>query len=315
MKSVLSLCLFLLVTFTCFSQNDTSVLSLVSYWSKGDSFNFKITKVQQQWKKEELAKNDSSSYIVNFLVVDSTASSYKIKWSYKNNLGRDYNIPEKLVSTLSKYQLTELIYTTTETGQFISIENWKEVSKMMKDLFADITEILYKDKPAAEKEAFKKAIQILESAYSTKEGVEQFVFKELQYFHFPFGYQFSRNKPLIYEQSIPNMFGGAPVRGDTKLYIKSVDEENSIFTLLQEMKLNPQDTRRMLTELFRKMNAPITDKTMESAKIDINDTNQFEYDYLVGIPIKIETLRKAIVDIDKEKALRIDKIKIELLKD
>ncbi|MDJ1498874.1 hypothetical protein QNI19_38460 [Cytophagaceae bacterium DM2B3-1] len=314
MKSVLFYCFFLFISFTCFSQNDTSAISLVSYWSKGDSFNFKITKVQQQWKKGELSKNDSSSYIANFLVLDSTASSYKIKWSYKNDLVSEYNIPSKFASLLSKYQVTEVIYTTTEMGQFVGIENWKEIGKMMKDLVADITETLYKDKPK-EKEAFKKAMQAIESAYSSKEGVEQFIFKEIQYFHFPFGYQFSQTTPLTYEQPIPNMFGGSTVRGDTKLYIKGVDKKNSTFTLMQEMKLNPEDTRKMLTELFRKMNVPSTDKMMESAKIDINDTNQYEYDYLVGTPIKIETLRKTIVDIDKEKALRIDKIKIEVLKD
>jgi hypothetical protein len=317
MKSIFTFLFLFLFAFASYSQTDTTAIPLVAYWSKGDSYQFKITKVQKQWKAEKLTKNDSSSYLVNFQVVEANKSSYKIKWIYTNNLTKDYNIPEKLVSRLSKYKVTEVIYKTSETGVFQGIENWKEIGKMMKDLFSELIKLSEEEGKIADKEKFKSSMQSLEAVYSSKEGLEQLVFKELPFFHFAFGYQFARNIPLLYEEQLPNMFGGAPIRGDTKVYVNSVKEENETFVLMKEMKLNPDDTKQMLTDLFKKMHVPAADlkKMMDNAQVDVTDSNRYEYNYGVGLPVHIETFRKSLIDIDNEKGIRIDRISIELVQD
>lgn len=317
MKSIFTFFFLFLFAFASYSQTDTTTIPLVAYWSKGDSYQFKITKVQKQWKAEKLTKNDSSSYLVNFQVVEATESRYKIKWAYTNNLTQDYDIPEKLAKKLSKYHITEVMYTTSETGEFQGIENWKEIGKMMKDMFSETIKLLEEEGKITDKGKFKNYMHSMEAVYSSKEGVEQLVFKELPFFHFAFGYQFARNAPLLYEQQLPNMFGGAPLRGDTKVYVKSVNEENETFVLMQEMKLNPDDTKKMLTDLFKKMNIPAADlkKMMENAQVDVNDTNRYEYNYRVGLPVHIETFRKSLINIDNEKGIRTDRISIELVLD
>ena len=102
MKKYLLLLILSFFSTILFSQTDSTKIAFVAYWSLGDSYNFKVSKSKKQWKGEELTKDEQEDYIANFTVIDSTENSYTIKWSYENDLGNTYSVPEELVSKLSK---------------------------------------------------------------------------------------------------------------------------------------------------------------------------------------------------------------------
>ncbi len=313
MKTVLGT-IFLLIHFlACFGQVDTTKVPFISYWSKGDSYDFRITKIKQQWKEGVLTKNDSSAYVVNFLVIDSTESNYKIKWSYKTNL-TEFNIPPELFDKFSEYEITDVIYQTSEVGELIGIENWEEISRMMNRLFTDLIDIYAKEKKIS-KHVLAKSMQSLISFYNSKQGIEQIVFKELQYFHFPFGLVYSISEPIIYEETLPSLLGGNSIRGDSKIYFEYVDFENFYCVFIQEMMLNPEDTKEMITAFINSMNLDDEEmkKAMNTAKFEIKDYNRYEYFYSPGIPYKIESNRQTLIDINKEKAKSIEITRIELI--
>tara|TARA_R110002049_G_scaffold107829_1_gene255623 strand:+ start:234 stop:1187 length:954 start_codon:yes stop_codon:yes gene_type:complete len=314
MKKILSLIIILLVSTNLYSQIDTTNVAFVSYWSIGDSYDFKISKVKEQWKDGKLTKDQKQDYIANFKVIDSTENSYTIKWSYENDLVNTYKIPEKLLDRFSKYKITEIEYKTSEVGDLIEILNWKEVSVVMNSLIDDIIEVLgEKDKKS--KDALKTAMQPFKQIYSSKQGVEQLVLKELQYFHFPMGLEYDITKPLLYDEELPNMFGGKPIKAKAKLYFEDVDFEEGFCVLKQEMSLDPNDTKDILQQVFKQMK--LGDKGMKkalkTAVFQIEDRNVYEYYYNPGIPHRIEAVRETIIDIDKEKGKRVDKTIIELI--
>ena len=142
MRKILSLIIILTISTNLFSQIDTTKVAFVSYWSIGDSYDFKISKIKKQWKEGKLTKDQKQVYIANFTVIDSTENSYIIKWSYENDLGNTYKIPEKLLDKFSKYKITEIKYKTSEVGDLLEILNWKEVRETMNSMFDDIIEVL-----------------------------------------------------------------------------------------------------------------------------------------------------------------------------
>jgi hypothetical protein len=298
---------------TCFAQTDTSIVPFVSYWSIGDSYDFKVTKIKRQRTGGELTKDDSSSYIVNFQVIDSTASSYKIKWSYKTNFSM-FNIPSDVTDRFSKYETTEVIYTTSEVGDFIAIENWEEISEMMTGVFSESIEYMSENGDLDEKE-FTKIMQPIFDIYKSKEGIEQIALKEIQYFHFPMGLEYSTAEPVIYEDKLPNMFGGKYIRTDAKIYFNYIDFDANYCVLIQEMKLNEKDTKRVLESLFQKMGLDnkATKAAMKDAKFNITDYNRYAYFYYPCIPYEIETSRITTVDVAGKVIEGIDINRIELL--
>jgi len=314
MRKTLSLITILLISTNLFSQIDTTKIAFVSYWSIGDSYNFKISKIKKQWKEGKLTKDQKQDYIANFKVIDSTENSYTINWSYENDLGNTYKIPEKLLDRFSKYKITEIKYKTSEVGYLIEILNWKEVGDTMNSMIVDIIEVLG-DKDEMKKDALKTALQPFKQIYSSKQGVEQLVLKELQYFHFPMGLEYDITEPLLYDDELTNMLGGRPIKAKAKLYFENVDFEESFCVIKQELSLDPKDNKDLLKQFFKQMKLGNKEvkKALETAVLQIEDKNVFEYYYNPGIPHRIETIRETIIDIDKAKVKNIDKTIIELI--
>ncbi|APZ44798.1 hypothetical protein BW723_00165 [Polaribacter reichenbachii] len=296
-----------------FSQTDSTNVSFVAYWSLGDLYEYKVSKIQQQTKEGKLVKDRKSEYTALFEVIDSTATSYTISWKYENDLGNNYNIPQELLEKFEKYKFTEVKYKTSETGEFLEILNWKEISNVMSSMIDEIVNVLGKDNEDI-KNKLATSMQAFKNLYSTQQGVEQLVIKELQYFHFPMGYEFNTNETLIYKDQLPNMFGGNPIKADGKVYFESVEADDDFCVFKQELDLDPKDSLELLKSVLKKLG--ITDDKFEEAlktsKFEIKDRNTYEYYYYPGLPHRIETERISLIDINNEKGSRVDKTIIEL---
>lgn len=304
-----------LFTFPAFSQLDTTVVPFISYWSKGDSYDFQITKIKRKWSEDKLTKEDSSAYTVNFFVMDSTADSYTIKWSYNTNL-EAFGVPKERYYDFKKYAKTEVIYKTTELGEFVEITNWKEISEMMLELF-DNTEKYIVETTKTDAEKLKETLLPIRQIYTSQQGIEQLVFKELQYFHFPFGLEYEVDATVEYETLLPNMFGGDPISGETLLYVEEVDFEHGYCMLIQEMVLNKKDTKKLIDTMFKKMGIEDDkyNEFMQDAVIEVNDFNVFEYFYNPGVPYRIETNRMVNVQVEKTISRSLEINRIELILD
>lgn len=314
MKNIFITILFLVCSSITFSQADSTSVSFVSYWSIGDSYDFKITKINQEWKNDEMVKDQTNSYIANFTVIDSTETSYTIKWSYENQLQNFSQLPEELVKNFSKNQVTEIIYKTSEVGDFVEVVNWKEISNQMNKMIDEVVDFVTKNDKSL-KISVAQTMQTFRKIYSSKEGIEGFILKELQYFHFPMGLEFETSEPIVYEDELPNMLGGNPIKADGKMYFESVDFEEGFCIFKQELNLNEADTKAMLKLVYTQMQMDKAeiDRIMESSKFIVNDINHFEYYFYPGIPHKIETSRETIFNLKEIQGKKIEKNIIELI--
>jgi len=297
-----------------FCQVDTSSVSYVAYWSVGDSYDFKVRKTSMQWSGDSLTKDEVSEYTANFEVIDSTENSYKVLWTYSNELVNTWDIPDEMLSELSKYELNEVIYTTTELGEFTAIENWEELAGMMRSMFNDIFRILAKDSQK-DFDRMMQTVQPFMEMFSTKEGIEQMVLPELQLFHFPFGAMIPVGDTIRYEDLLPNLLGGEPIRADAKLWFEEVDFDEERSLLVQESKLNRDDTMAFLKNILNKMGAvgEEFDRTLSEAVYSVDTSNRYDFYYYPGVPVKIDFNRHTRIDVGGEKNRRDDTITIELL--
>ncbi|MGB0890769.1 MAG: hypothetical protein ACPGUU_00360 [Flavobacteriaceae bacterium] len=294
------------------AQKNKSI-SFISYWSVGDSYNYKITKTKQVYKEDKLTKDTKNEYISSFTVIDSTANSYTISWKYENDLGNTFKLPKELTEKFSKYQFTEIKYKTSELGEFQEIINWKEVSELMSKMIDDIVIVLSKDDNEAKK-VLDKSMEAFKQLYSSKSGIEKLVLKELQYFHFPLGYEFDTTKPFYYDDQLPNMLGGSPMKAKAKIYFESVDFNDGFCVMKQDLDVNPDDSLKFLKFVFKKLKITNDklEKALKNASFNIKDRNIYEYYYDPGVPHKIETNRETNFNINNESGKRIDKTIIEL---
>lgn len=242
------------------AQADSTKISFIAYWSKGDSYDFKVSKVKREWEKETLTKKDSSQYIANFKVLDSTESSYKIQWTFKNNIISSFQENSKkyfkdkkvLKEIIAKNDFTKIIYETNELGEFIEIVNWEDLAETTRLLLEEVIKS-FEDKDPVKIASFRKKMQPIVDIYTSQSGIEQLALKELQYFHYPFGLEYDVTKPIEYEQDLENMLGGKPIRSETTLTFEEVDFENYYCSIKEESELNSQDSKRVIKKLLKKM--------------------------------------------------------------
>ncbi|WP_329806666.1 hypothetical protein [Flavobacterium facile] len=305
--------LFLMAFSTSFyaqEKKDSLKIPFISYWSKGDVYKFKVKKFEEKWKDDKIVKNDSIIYDATFTVLDSTATSYKIKWSYKIDATKTFNLPGPLSNAFSKLKDIEIIYTTSEVGDFTGVENWEEISKKMKEMTSELMKLFPDDKDSE----IKKGMQQLFDIYNSKEGIETYLTKDIQMFHYPFGAEFNTEKELVYEEELPNPFGGKPIKAISTLYFDEVDEENSRCVFYRNMSIDPKDTKELVADVFKKL-APKDKSLKEFAKnmvFEVNDTNGYDYVYNPGVPIYIFNEREIIMKVDKKNEKKIDRLEIEL---
>lgn len=299
-------------TFYAQEKKDSLKIPFVSYWSKGDVYKFKVKKFEEKWKDEKLVKNDSIVYDASFTVLDSTETSYKIKWNYKIDISNAFKFPTDLKNIVSKFKDMDIIYTTSEVGAFIGIENWEEISKNVKEMTSELMTLL----PTKQNnnEELKKTMQQLFDVYATKEGIETYFAKEIQMFHYPFGVEFNTEEELVYEEELPNPFGGNPIKAVSTLYFDEVDVENSRCVFYREMKIDPEDSKKMLADIFKKIAPNDKDLKNFSKKMvfEVNDTNGYDYVYDPGVPVFIFNEREIIIKVDSKNERKIDRLEIEL---
>ena len=323
MNKSLTLLLLLIFTFPLFGQSDMTKIAFIAYWSKGDSYDFKVTKIKKRWTNDKLTKNDSTQYIANFKVIDSTEKSYTLQWTFKNfltnsyreNLHKLYENKQALNDIVKKYDVTKVIYKTDEYGEFLEIINWKDISALMSNMLGELEKSIKIRKPDKINEV-RQAMAPFAEIYSSKEGIEQLIVYELQYFHFPFGTEYDTNEPFEYEQELPNMVGGEqPIKADAKLSIVETDFENFYCVLKEESTINPDDTKRQVISLFKKMGieGKKAEEMMKTAIFDITDLNYYQYYFDPGVPHRIYGSRKTILNMDNTKVENIEELEIELI--
>ena len=245
MNRLLYLLLLILFTTPLFSQEDSTKLAFVAYWSVGDSYDFKITKIKKSWKKDKIVKDEQQNYISTFTVVDETDSSYTINWSYENDLENKFFVPVTLLDRFSKYKLTKINYRTSELGKFIEILNWKEVSDIMNNMFDDIIEVVGKN-DQKKQEFLRQVLSPFKQVYSSKQGIELLVLKEIQFFHFPMGMEFDITEPFTYDEVLPNILGGDPLNAIAIIYFENIDFDEGFCIIKQELSLDQVSTKKML---------------------------------------------------------------------
>lgn len=304
--------IFLSVPTLSFSKNDTTSVAFIAYWSLGDSYSYEITKYTQQWKGDELVKFDSSSYSAEFLVIDSTETSYQIKWKYTHELFRSQVVDQVLLQSLNVKPILEIIYSTDEYGEFVGIDNWEEVRDAVNEIFETLTPILVEGKESGP--AIQQVLQQMKNTYQSKIGIEAFVVPELKLLHFPFGASLEVGRIYEYDDSLPNLFGEEPVDAKGQLYLDEVDVEDEYCLLIQEVQLEENSSKSMIMDFFRLsgLDSEEFEKVVGEAVLEINDYNKFGVFYYPGVVDFIHTTRESYFQYLDDVASRRDTVIIIL---
>jgi hypothetical protein len=289
---------FLLLLYYPFnSKADGTILPFVAYWSVGDAYDFKVTKINRKWQDGKLNLNDSTISICQFKVLDSTATGYRISWTMMESSGHGF-LPPSLLEKAPLYSFRNISYRTDEMGSFIEIENLDSIVAKFSEIFNDLMSERQELK-RIDRASFEKTMNPIISMYTSREGIELKIFSELHLIHFPFGLEYSVTRPILYNDILPNFLGGKPLRAQGKIHFENVDFKKKFCSMFQELQVNKTDATNLVKEVLVLMNLDSKEhtKALKSSKVDFRESNRFDYFYYPGIPTRIEYKRTGNVKI------------------
>lgn len=287
------------------------IVTFFADWKKGDTRHYTITKTKEQTQGDRPKEQELTTYNARMEVVDSSENGYTLTW----NLGEGFttsNLPRDFNDSLGKYRLPQIVYKTATTGEFLEIENWRELSEKLDSIFMDMVRLSRKEDDTTGK--FEQFMEPFRAMYNSKDAIEQLVFPEIMLVHLPYGMMLHSKKTYTYDEQLPNVLGGPPIKANGRLFVEKTEPQNPIITLVQELKLDPKSSKKMVLDFILKLgvdNEKMKD-IFKKAKLDINDSNRFLFlPESSSFPVRIVRQRNTFIYIGPVKTHRVDRVVIE----
>ncbi len=298
--------------FSVNSQNSEESVPFVAYWSVGDAFVYEVEKISVTMSDGNITKNDTTRYTATFSVTDSTATSYTVNYLIKNDFSSQFG-DQKIPEALKKFEQMEVLILTDELGTFQEIKNWKEVSGQLTEMTNQIVSGFIQAGIISESEK-ETVLQSIQASMASKQAIEQLTFQEIQLMLFPFGAELSTEE-LSYEEPLPNLLGGDPLRANSTLGVSDINKEETTCTLTHTMSVNKKDSKELINDLLESMGLETTElkKAINKSKYETNDVTVSSFNYDYGLLLSLNYTRNFNFTLANESTIQIKKITIELL--
>mgnify|MGYP000022262225 CR=1 FL=1 len=242
------------------NKSDSSV-QVVSYWNKHDKQRYTITEESYQVKNAtDTIKRQLFTYDVDVEVIDSTATSYTIKWLYRNfNVKHSWNpIMEKLLSVSNNLPV---IIKTSEMGVFKEVVNWEDVRDYI-GKGINVIKSEYKDVPS-----LYPVFEQIQNTFSTREAIENSAIQEIQQYYTFHGAKYKLNEEYPGSIKRPNVYGGEPFDAEINVYLDEINfnDDNVILRTSQAVN-NKQLTDAAygyVKKMAQNMGAPFNTKRID----------------------------------------------------
>lgn len=260
MKKLQFLGLAILLSVNVFGQINMidSTAQVIGYWDKSEKQTYVITEEKIKIADSDTVSRDFYRCMVDVTIVDSTANSYIIDWSY-----RDYDIQSDNELVLKLSALTKdmtIRIRTDELGAFQEVINWEEV----RDFILEATKMLYdetKDIPN-----WDKLVKQIGDMYSTKESIELAAVKDMRQFYSFHGAMYEYDQEYSVDMKTPNLFGGEPFDSKVTVWLDELNPEENNFIIRMYQSVDSEQLTNATFDYLVKM----------AETIDVTSTNSLK---------------------------------------
>ena len=316
MKIFLLLFITLLFNF-CYAQTDsTKTVNLISYISKGETFNYSVLKTRIDSSSSKEPNTTEQAFNFKITVKDSTDSNYII--SYYRTLDvfatpQLSNLEENIQQKLIELSTIQFDYETDELGIFMRIRNEEKLSDKISSDFEGLLNILSAETHDEKTLEFMK--EFIDSIDPTV-LISVYV-QDVKALHYALGASFNIQDTIPFEEEMLAPILNTPIALNGILYCDEYDEENNYVSLIEEKTIQGNFMEKVL-EFFKKYENkenPIDENELKGVDMDVYFHNTYQYNSLYGVATFIKLYKEVTVDGKDESFKRIDIYEISLVED
>lgn len=246
---------------------EDSTVQAIMYWDMNESYNYRITQSTLEEKGGNITKNDSIAYDVKVSIIDSTATSYTIKWEFSNYYAKGLNLMPQLKKLLEE---KKFIYKTNELGEFEELVNWEEIRDNLLETTKETTKALLANKSQAIDEAtLNKVLKATEGLLSSKEYIENKAIEPVQIFHTFMGGAYQLGEMLESEIEVPNVINPQkPLIAQAAVWLDEIAEEDNFYVLRYRQMVDEEQLMELTKELLSSFSKNMDLGTKAQEEID-----------------------------------------------
>ncbi len=243
--------LFLLTFFQVISvfgqdeiSTDTTVF-LIPQWKKGELHNVKFTAATNRRRAGKTAQY-VSAFDASFFVKEADSSGFIVEWEYKKCTlaeGED-NIENYILAGILN---TKLACKFSITGKFQELINADEIRVVTNRSIDNLISRSVSD-PDMNLQ-YVAAKQIIGSQL----GLETVTLKEINSYHFLFGYEYRLGIVQNKKGKMTNLFGGQPHNGVQKIELSSIDNKKSICVIEMNKTVDNEVLKSQVVAYFKQL--------------------------------------------------------------
>jgi hypothetical protein len=246
------------------SLSDSSVQT-VAYWKKGETYSFSVSLEEFKVVEKDTTERTKTSYTVDMLVLDSTETTYDVRWTYRDmttDWGKRDSLFLSIMDRISAIKGGEIVeFRTDEYGSFIEMTNWEQI----RDYYQIVS-----DSVSSSFSGFPEVIQMMNSMfgiYKNRNAIEKGVIKDVHQFLNFHGGAYRLNEPSKGKLQYPSVISDRLLDADVSIELDKIYPEDNDYGIYSMVEVNREqltnETREVLVKLLPQSPEEDIQKLME----------------------------------------------------
>jgi hypothetical protein len=281
-----------------FAQNlvTDSTAEVVAYWKPGDKKKLELTTAREKYVNNNLVLKTTSTSEILMSVIEESGLNYKIEWHYLNTVVNESEeeIVKRLAEISNDFKIT---YRTSETGQFESLENYKEMEQFYAKGMQKMTSKYGSD--SVNQQLYK----VLSQIFATKSGVDASFTKEPKLYHFPYGAEYKLNETVNEIATLPHPFSNDTIQVLIDIKLIELDSSNMTCKLQLTKDISKEKAQNIIDKYVMKMqqqDPSFNEKKLNIAVFEVHDETIYNVELAKGWIKEVIFLQTTFYDFIKQ---------------
>ena len=255
---------FFTSVFSQINESDSSVRT-IAYWDLGESYSYKMVLENFDVVGHDTLGRMVTSYMVDMLILDSTETSYDVRWTYRDmdfEMDQEDSVVRVLTEKLMKLTGGSVVeFRTDELGAFKEVTNWEQI----RDYYLaaeDSMKVFFGNVPA-----INEVVSDMMKVYLSKSSIETISIKDIHQFLNFHGGEYRLNEPIHTTMDFPTVTGQGRLDALVTVELERIYPEDDDYLIYSLVECNPRQLKEQ-TKLVLKTMFPTASDTELQTELD-----------------------------------------------
>jgi hypothetical protein len=263
-----------------FVDSGEAAIDLPVHWQIGDKVSYEILRTRDRTQAEQPPMRTGAATDLEIEVLAQNAQGFVLGWTLGETRlsGGVLGAADLLQNAAQLMSGVQLQLQLDETSSVASITNWRELQQKGSIIAEQMTRQLRASN--VDDATITQSRATLQNMLSSEVSITALFGREAQVYFMAVGGSFAK-EPTVYEDQLPNAFGGEPFPSVASFQLKYVDQQAKRACVTWEQHLDKAATNRIMKQIVGQLTGDAR-QAQKMLNFAVNDKAEFVLDLNTG---------------------------------